>query len=74
MLRRLSRKPAKPTVDESAITSLFEKYADPDDPEVVAIDGIGDIAEQIELDPGSDVRVLVLCWRLCSKALSSKHY
>lgn len=50
--------------DPKAVEELFESLADPDDPELVSMEGISKLAESLGLDPASDVRVLVLVWKL----------
>lgn len=50
--------------DAKAAEELFESLADPDDPELVSMEGIGKLCESLGLDPAADVRVLVLVWKL----------
>lgn len=50
--------------DLSKAETLFNKYCDSDDPEIISMDGISTISEELGIDPTSDVRVLVLFWRL----------
>jgi hypothetical protein len=50
------------------LNKLFDKYADEDDPESMSIEGIGQICEEIGIDPCADVRALVLPWRLGAMA------
>jgi hypothetical protein len=51
-------------VDEDAIEQLYNTLADPDDPESISFDGIGKLGEMLEIDATSDVRLLVLLWKL----------
>jgi hypothetical protein len=50
--------------DVKAVEALFETIADSDDPELASMEGIGNLCESIGVDPGSDVRALVLLWKL----------
>lgn len=50
--------------DAKAVEELFETLADPDDPELVSMEGIGKLSVSLGLDPSTDVRVLVLVWKL----------
>jgi hypothetical protein len=60
----------KASVDESkvaAIRQMFDVYADPEEPEVIAVDDtFGQLCEDLGIDGGSDVRAIVLLWRLGS--------
>lgn len=38
--------------------------ADEDDPECMSMEGISTLSETLNMDPSSDVRVLVLMWKL----------
>lgn len=53
---------------DAAAENLFAGIADEDDPTVAGMDGIVKLCEQVNLDPLEDVRVLVLLWKLGSKA------
>ena len=48
----------------AAIEALFQKYVDEDDPDSISMDGISKLSEDIGIDPSSDIRLLVLLWRL----------
>ena len=50
--------------DSKAVEALFDTLVDPEDPDLLAMDGIGKLCEQLGLDPSTDVRVLVLLWKL----------
>lgn len=50
--------------DNSAVVELYESLADSEDSEIISMDGIGRLCEQLGIDPESDVRLLVLLWRL----------
>ena len=50
--------------DAKSVEALFNSLADPDDPDLLSMEGIGKLCETLDLDPSSDVRVLVLLWRL----------
>jgi len=52
------------SIDEAAAAALFAKYADPDDDEWMSMEGIAELVAELGLNPESDVRVLVLCWKL----------
>lgn len=53
--------------DEDAVETLFAQFADEEDPTVIEMDGIAKLCEELDLDPESDIRILVLLWRLGSK-------
>ena len=53
-----------PVLDELAIEQTYTLYADEEDPDVITMDGISKLSGDLGLDPSSDVRVLVLLWRL----------
>ena len=59
---------AKKSKGDKKLNDLFDKYADEDDPESMGMDGIAQICEELELDPNTDVRALVLPWKLGSDA------
>jgi hypothetical protein len=47
--------------------ALFKKYADPDDPDLMTMDGIEALCKEIGImDVSEDVRALVLCYKLGS--------
>jgi len=50
--------------DPKAADGLYESLMDPDDPELLSMEGISKLCESLDLDPSSDVRVLVLLWKL----------
>lgn len=55
--------------DDSQLNELFNNFTDEEeDTEVMTMEGIAKMCEQLDLDPTSDVRVLVLCWRLNATA------
>ncbi len=50
--------------DPKAADGLYESLMDPDDPDLLSMEGISKLCESLDLDPSSDVRVLVLLWKL----------
>ena len=58
---------SKMPFDETATENLFAELADEEDPTVIEMDGIATLCEKLGLDPESDIRVLVLLWKLGSK-------
>lgn len=63
----MSRKPAtttKKTVDQDKLKELFAQFADPEDPDVAYFDGIAKLFEMLGLDAASDIRTLVMLWKL----------
>lgn len=46
------------------IKALFDTLCDPDDPETITMEGCGRLGETLGMDPSTDVRLLVLLWRL----------
>lgn len=57
----------KPKIDETILHNLFSTLSDSDNPDMIYMDGIAAICDTIKLDP-SDVRALVLCWKLAGNA------
>lgn len=56
------------TVNNAIINQQFDSLADEDDPELISMSGICRMAEILSLDASSDVRILVLLWRLGAKS------
>ena len=54
-------------IDETATENLFAELADEEDPTVMEMDGIAKLCEKLDLDPETDIRILVLLWKLGSK-------
>jgi hypothetical protein len=61
-----SARKSKSEINEVDVLALFDRFADPDDPDVMNMDGIGSFCELIGIDASTDVRALVLMWRLGS--------
>ena len=59
-----STKKSKCGVDEEAIDALFSTFADEDDPDQMGMENIAAFSEKLGVDPMTDVRLLVLMWRL----------
>ena len=59
-------KGANAALDEEAVDALFNSLADEDDPECINMDGIGNFCEMLEMDPSTDVRLLVLLWKMAA--------
>lgn len=53
-------------LDEEAVDVLFNSLADEDDPECINMDGIGSFCEMLDMDPSTDVRLLVLLWKMAA--------
>lgn len=53
-------------LDEEAIEVLFTSLADEDDPECMNMDGIASLCEMLDMDPTTDVRLLVLLWKMAA--------
>jgi hypothetical protein len=53
-------------VDDEAVEALFNSLADDEDPESINMDGIGTFCEMLEMDPTTDVRLLVLLWKMAA--------
>ena len=51
-------------LDEEAIDALFNSLADEDDTESMNMDGIASLSEMLDMDPTTDVRLLVLLWKM----------
>lgn len=54
------------SLDEEAVEVLFNSLADEDDPESINMDGIGAFCEMLDMDPSTDVRLLVLLWKMAA--------
>jgi hypothetical protein len=49
----------------AGIESVYKKFADPDDPEVISMDGVEALCKEVGItDVSEDVRALVLCHKL----------
>lgn len=51
-------------IDQAAIEKLALELVDPEDPDVISMEGIATLCEKLGIDAASDVRSLVLVWRL----------
>ncbi|GMI40397.1 hypothetical protein TrCOL_g5917 [Triparma columacea] len=58
----------KSSFDSASCTALFNKYTTEDDPFAISMEGIGDLCDDLDLDPTVDVRVLVLFFKLGATA------
>ncbi len=58
------KKTAEANFDEQAAHNFFNSLADADDTELISMEGISKLCEQLSIDPNTDVRVLVLMWKL----------
>ena len=67
-LRRPKSSTEASTFNSEEATQLFNSLADPDDPEVIGMEGIGNLCDKLSIDPGTDVRILVLMWKLEAKS------
>lgn len=63
-----AKKAAVKTFDTAAAEKFFGSYADEEDPEIISMEGIAKICESMEIDPSSDVRCLVMMWKLGANA------
>ncbi len=52
--------------DEKATEKLFAELADEEDPTVIEMEGIATLCEKLDIDPETDIRILVLLWKLGS--------
>jgi len=50
--------------NETKILDLFNTFADDDDPEIISLPGISKLGEELDMDAASDIRLLVLLWKL----------
>ena len=60
---KTSAKQAKLTSKEQ-LENLFSAYTEEDDADIMTMDGIAKFFEDLGVDPGSDVRSLVIMWKL----------
>jgi hypothetical protein len=56
--------PGQPEPNTHQIEALFDAYADPDDPDVITMEGLEKLCEELGIDPATDIRILVLMWRM----------
>jgi hypothetical protein len=54
--------------NEEECEKLFDRLADEDDPDLMSMEGIGKLCEEMSIDPSTDVRCLVMVWKLGSAA------
>ena len=54
----------KNQIDEEAVTTMFGEIADKDDPLIANMEGICTLCEHLEIDPMTDVRILVLLHKM----------
>jgi hypothetical protein len=57
---------ADETIDSEILEKVFSEYADPDDADVMTMDGIGKLSEDLGIDASTDIRILVILWTLGS--------
>lgn len=55
-------------IDYEILEAVFNEFADPDDSEIITMEGISKISEHLGIDPSADVRILVILWRLGSSS------
>lgn len=60
----VTKKATKAEVNVQALEKLFAELADPDDPDVISMEGIGKLCELLGVDASTDVRSLILVWKL----------
>lgn len=51
-------------LDEKKVDALFTSLADEDDCDFMSMDGIEKLCEKLKIDPSTDVRLLVLLWKM----------
>eukprot|EP01031_Cornospumella_fuschlensis_P037700 gene37700-45801_t len=54
----------KVEVDVQAIEKFFSELADPEDPDVISMEGIGKLCDMLGIDASTDVRSLIIVWKL----------
>lgn len=59
---------AASSIDPKAVSDLFDRFRDPEDVDSMTMEGIAALAGELGLDPETDVRVLVLAWKLKAAA------
>lgn len=57
-----------PSFNTAAAEDLFNTLCDPDDHDIMTMEGIAKFCELLEIDPAADIRALVLVWKLGSSA------
>lgn len=63
-MSKVAAKVAVPPEPPAAVLALFNSLADPEDPEIISLEGLQALGEKVDLDASSDVKFLVLLWRL----------
>ena len=53
-----------PSFDTDRAKAFFDSLAESDDPDIIDMEGIGKLCTQLNIDPNTDVRILVLMWKL----------
>ena len=64
MSRTAAPKSAADAPPSAAVVALFDSLADPDDPELISMEGLQSLGDKVGLDASSDVKFLVLLWKL----------
>jgi hypothetical protein len=71
MFKGASKGPEKKTkgstgkeLDEAEIEVIFASFADEDDPECITMDGIEKLSEKLDMDPSTDIKLLVFLWKM----------
>lgn len=58
------RQSSTSSVDEAAVSAMFDEISDHDDPSFANMEGISLLCEQLGIDPLEDIRILVLLHKL----------
>eukprot|EP00560_Eucampia_antarctica_P005583 CAMPEP_0197832316 /NCGR_PEP_ID=MMETSP1437-20131217/14246_1 /TAXON_ID=49252 ORGANISM="Eucampia antarctica, Strain CCMP1452" /NCGR_SAMPLE_ID=MMETSP1437 /ASSEMBLY_ACC=CAM_ASM_001096 /LENGTH=265 /DNA_ID=CAMNT_0043435635 /DNA_START=31 /DNA_END=828 /DNA_ORIENTATION=+ len=62
--RSSSSRPSSNGVNEAIVLKLFNDLADNDDPTIISMEGISNFCDQLNIDVCSDIRIMVLLWKL----------
>lgn len=60
------------TTVEADAEIFYQNLADPEDPDTISIEGLGQLCSMIGVDASADVRALVLAWKLGSSSIPGR--
>lgn len=63
-MSKSKKKTLQPEFDSVSAEAFYTTLCDPEEPEIISLEGIGSLCESLGIDAASDVRALVLVWKL----------
>lgn len=60
----LGRSASNHGIDEAKVMNMFNDLSDEDDPTIISMEGISNFCDQLGIDVCSDIRIMVLLWKL----------